>query len=119
MNGDHRRNRHLRLACGSKGADILLVDDMVIVAPSPSGRSYVILERRMPTSSAKRIELEMKHMKFMSGKVTGRLGRNAREGAGYFASFLGAKRTFKASALTENMVEAMALHQLLPKAGAE
>ena len=115
---DHRQNRHLHLMCGDKRSSILQVDNMVIVAPSPSGQSYVILERRMPEKSAERIEREMKHMKFMSGKVTGQLRRNARVGAGYFASFLGAKHTFKASALTENMVEAMALHDLLPKAEA-
>ncbi|MCP3971304.1 MAG: hypothetical protein GY717_13485 [Rhodobacteraceae bacterium] len=113
---DHRVNRHLRLVCGQETMGVLLqVDQRVLVVPSPSGASYLILERRVGRAAAMTIEEALTSAKLYDGPITGHMGPAARRGAALFAGRLGAEFDFLGAPITENMAEALGVHDLLPR----
>lgn len=111
---DHRINEHMVIRCGpSVAGHILRVDDRVLITISPSGQSYLVLEQVPGGSVTVAVQKALVSMKFYEGEPTGTMDAKTRRALALFAGYLGADYDFNASALSNNLLEALGLKQFI------
>jgi hypothetical protein len=111
---DHRLNEHLVLRCGpSSTGHILRVDDRVFITPSPSGQSYLVMEKIPSEEEIMAVQSALSHMNFYDGNASGAMDKSTRRALALLAGSLGADYDFSSSALSNNLLEAMGLHQFV------
>jgi hypothetical protein len=111
---DHRLNQHLLLHCGSdpvSEARILRVDERVLLTTSPSGQSYLVMEKVPSKQEVLATQQALAEMKNYEGAINGEMNAATRRGLALLAGHLGAKYDFNASALSNNLLEAMGISQ--------
>lgn len=114
---DYRRNRHYRLACAGKPfASVAEIDARVLVAPTPDGTAYVVLEKPLDTDAARQVQQALKSTKFHSGLVSGEIDVATRRSLAFFASYLGAEYRFAGSPATQNLLAGLGLSDLAKSA---
>jgi hypothetical protein len=106
--GERRIDRAFDLFCGEKRVgSLLLVDRRVAVAPSANGLLNLILERPLTAEQIRRLQTQLKDMKFYSGEPTGRLDEATLRGVALYADYRGADYAFARPAITENLLDAL------------
>lgn len=109
--GDQRENTHLDIYCGTEVIGSLTkVDDQVLVTPSASGLTYIILERPLDAEQIKAFQFQLKDMKFYDGEKTGEIDRATRIAVSLYAGYRGRFYTrFKRAAITENLLDGLGI----------
>jgi hypothetical protein len=110
---DFRVNEHLIIRCGPKIlARVLAVDNRVLVTTSPSGQSYLLLERVPSEEEVSAVQKALADTGLLEGPLTGRMTANARRALAIFAGQLGAAYNFNATAISNNLLLALGLPSL-------
>ena len=105
---DHRVNASLEVLCEDEVLGALLrVDNRVLVMPSASGLTNMVLERALDKGQVRTLQSQLKSMKFYDGEASGRLDRETRRAAAFYAQYLGADYAFEGAAITENLLEGL------------
>lgn len=100
--------RPLRLYCdGGRLADILRIDDRVIVIPSDTGVMNAILEKPLSAGQIRRLQARLKDMNFYPGELTGEIDEATRNAVSNYADHRGAGYVFHRAALTENLLDGL------------
>lgn len=109
--GDQRENTHLNIYCGTEVIGALTkIDDQVLVTPSPSGLTYIILERPLRAEQIKALQFQLKDMKFYNGEQTGKIDADTSFAISLYAGYRGRFYTrFKRAAITENLLDALGI----------
>jgi hypothetical protein len=114
--GDHRLNQGLAVLCdGSEVALLLAVDRRVIVVPSPDGAVYAILEKPLSTDEVRRLQQQLRTMKFHLDEPTGELNEASRKAISAYALYRGAAYRFLPAAITENLLDGLGVLDTKPK----
>jgi hypothetical protein len=105
---DNRRNEHMSILCeGTSVGAFLKVDRRVLVAPSPSGLSNVILERPLDSGQVSILQRALGALGHYGGAVTGALDAETRRGVALYAESQGAAYAFHGSALSANLLDGL------------
>lgn len=105
---DNRRGEHLVILCGGESVGAFLkVDRRVLVAPSPSGLSNVILERPLDPGQVRILQRALGSLGLYEGAVTGVLDADTRRAAALYAESRGAAYAFKGAALSANLLDGL------------
>ncbi len=116
--GDRRRNRHVEISCGGKPfAAFTEVDRRVLIAPSPSGLTYLIMERPLPAGEVRRFQAQLRTMKFLEREPSGIWDDAGLAAVSAYADHRGAEYSFNRAAITENLLDGLGI--LAPDEGRE
>jgi hypothetical protein len=106
--GDQRLNLGLDVYCNEKHVTRLLkVDDRILIAPTKSGSTYMILEKPLSGKEIRKLQHQLRDMKFHSGAVTDSWNEAALVAVSIYAEYRGAKYRFKRSAISENLLDGL------------
>jgi hypothetical protein len=106
--GDHRLNQAFEIRCGGeRHLPVVAVDDRVLIMPSPDGASYAILERPLETEQIRRLQQQLRDMKFYHGEPTGALDDATWQGIAAYAEYRGARYRFSPPIITENLLDGL------------
>jgi hypothetical protein len=99
----------LELMCGAEKpetlARIVVVDDHVLITPSPSGSLYIVLQKPYTESAIRALQLHLKLVGFYQGRQTGKLDLATRGAIARFADYRGADYVFKDVVVAENLLD--------------
>ncbi len=108
---DKRINLAVELVCLDAPERTLgyfvIVDSRVLVAPAPGSTVNVILERPLSAAEIRRLQTQLKSMKFYFGEITGALDAATVRSIGYYAEYRGAAYRFARPAITENLLDGL------------
>lgn len=90
-------------------SEFLKIDERVLIAWSPSGRYYVILERPLTEPQVQRLQIKLKDMKFYAGPATGILDEKTLSAISFYADYRGAKYTFLRPTITESLLDKLSV----------
>ena len=108
--GDRRQNRHLEIRCGSVPfAVVTQVDDRVLIAPSPSGLTYFILERPLSAKQIGTFQSQLRSMKFLLSEPASDWDEDSLMAVSSYAEYRGAEFAFRRAAITENLLDGLAV----------
>ena len=114
---DHRLNRAFVADCGGRAISSIvrftMVDARVLVARTPDGAVYYVLERPLDQETALKVEQRLAGAGLDPGLIDGVLDAQARRALALYAQRLGAAYAFDRGVVTENLLETL----LRPDAG--
>ena len=109
--GDKRVNVPVDLLCQDEGERILgsfaIIDARVLVASVLNGTVNLILERPLTEQQVKKLQVQLKDMKFYEGKITGELDEATLGSVGFYAEYRGSAYRFFRTAITENLLDGL------------
>lgn len=109
--GDRRVGKSAILICQDGGkkiiGNILIVDDRVLVASDPPWTVNVILEKPLRKDQVRKLQAQLKDMKFYSGEITGTIDVATRAAVSFYAEYRGAEYRFANAAITENLLDGL------------
>lgn len=109
--GDKRVNVPVDLVCQDDGEQILgsfvIIDARVLVASAPPWSVNFILEHALTEDQVKKLQAQLKDMKFYGGEITGKLDEATLRSVGYYAEYRGSKYRFFRTAITENLLDGL------------
>lgn len=88
-------------------ARLVRIDDRVLVTMSPSGSFYLLLEKPLAEDEVRRLQQQLKSMKFYEGEITGQLDEQTRAAVAGYADYRGAEYRFKDAVITENLLDGL------------
>ena len=108
---DKRINVPVDLLCQDEGERILgsfaIIDARVLVASVLNGTVNLILERPLTEQQVKKLQVQLKDMKFYEGKITGELDEATLGSVGFYAEYRGSAYRFFRTAITENLLDGL------------
>jgi hypothetical protein len=106
--GDRRQNTGWSLTCEGEALGVLLqVDDRVLIAPTRSGVTNIILERPLTPDEILAFQKQLKDMKFFTGEPSATWDEASLAGLASYAEYRGAKYRFARTAITENLLDGL------------
>jgi hypothetical protein len=106
--GDHRLNQAFEIRCaGERPHPVVAVDARVLIMPSPDGAIYAILERPLETEQVRRLQRQLRDMKFYDGEPTGTLDAPTQDAIAAYAEYRGALYRFSPPVITENLLDGL------------
>ncbi len=106
--GDRRGNRPVAILCkGKPFAGFTQVDRRVIIAPSPSGQSYLVIERPLPAAQIRQFQSQLRSMKFFDRGPTDAWDGTSLRAVSAYADYRGAEYAFNRAAITENLLDGL------------
>ncbi len=101
-------NRSWRLMCDeTELATFLQVDARVLVAPSPSGQTNLLLERVPPPQEIITLQAGLKAHGHLDGPLSGNMEAATRRALALYAEELGAAFAFQQGVMTEHLLESV------------
>ena len=88
-------------------ANLTAIDDRVLVTSSLGGSFHLILAKPLNRDELKRLQAQLKDMKFYAGEITGEMDEATRTAVSLFAEYRGAKYQFKNAVITRNLLDKM------------
>lgn len=88
-------------------ANVTNLDGRVLVTVSDSGSFNVILEKPLSESEVRRLQEQLKDMKFYEGDVTGVIDESTRAAISGYADYRGAEYRFKDAVITGNLLDGL------------
>lgn len=109
--GERGAIKHFELLCDEATIGALTrIDDRVLVAPSASGLTYVILEKPLPTRDISVAQQTLKDRGFYDGDINGEMDEATQNAVSRYASSRGGYNVvFARSALTRNLLGSLGL----------
>lgn len=108
---DRRVGIYANLICRDGGekiiGDILIIDDRVLVASGRSWTVNVILEKPLRRDQVRKLQAQLKDMKFYSGAITRTVDVATRAAVSSYAEYRGAKYRFANTAITKNLLDGL------------
>ena len=106
--GDRRLNAGWTIRCDGKPLGVLLqVDRRVLVIPSPSGITNLVLEKPLPPDEIRAFQKHLKGMKFYAGEPAAGWDDKSLGAVASYAEYRGAKARFARTAITENLLDGL------------
>ena len=106
--GDRRQNIGWSLTCDGVALGVLLqVDDRVLVTPTRSGVTNIILERPLTPDEILAFQKQLKDMKFFTGEPSAIWDEASLGGVASYAEYRGAKYRFARPAITGNLLDGL------------
>jgi hypothetical protein len=106
---DRRLNVPVDLVCNDLGerviASFVIIDRRVLLVPTVSRETYVILEKLLSSAEISRFQIKLKEMKFYDGAISGTLNSETIASVGSYAEYRGAGYRFPRTAITENLLD--------------
>jgi hypothetical protein len=106
---DRRLNVPVELVCNDFGewvlANFVIIDRRVLITPTVSGETYVILEKPLSAGEIERFQAELKDMKFYHGEISGNLDSESVSSIGFYAEYRGSAYRFYRTVITENLLD--------------
>ena len=84
-----------------------MVDDRVLVASKSPWRLNVVLEKPLREDQLRKLQVQLRDMKFYSGGITGAMDKPTRAAVSSYADYRGAKYRFANTAITENLLDGL------------
>lgn len=99
----------LRLVCRSGEeraiAPLVIIDRHVVVTGSPSGSTYIILQKAYSTDLIRKLQEQLRKLDYHAGELTGEVDAQTRAAIGRFAEQCGARYAFADVVITENLFD--------------
>lgn len=109
--GDKRVNMPVKLVCQDHGERILagftIIDARVLVASAAGSTINLILEQPLTENQVRKLQAQIKDMKFYDGKISGKLDEATLRGVASYARYRGAAYRFFRAAITENLLDGL------------
>lgn len=106
--GDRRLNAGWSLTCDGEPLGVLLqVDRRVLVVPTKSGVTNLILEKPLQPEETFAFQKQLKSMKFYSGAPSSEWDEDSVYAVAAYAEYRGAKYRFARPAVTENLLDGL------------
>lgn len=110
--GDKRINLGLKVFCdGEYKISLLKVDERILVVPTASGIAYLIFERSLSDEETKRLQSQLRDMKFYSGSASSSWDEDSFRALSFYAEYRGADYRFARTAISENLLDALGVIQ--------
>lgn len=116
--GDRRLNAGWSLTCDGENLGVLLqVDRRVLVVPTRSGITNLILEKPLSPDETLKFQKQLKSMKFFEGEPARNWDEASLSAVASYAEYRGAKFRFARTAITENLLDGLMVLAAQPISG--